>query len=100
MKTLLIIIALIILSSSFFKKKKVQSIPKEQEVDFDAYLEEQEQRQSWATPQKASSYTNITNKVEDIKHKSDNKQGQVKKKKFDVKSAIIYSSIMERPYKY
>lgn len=97
---LTIIIALVVISSLFKKKKKDEATFPSQQIN------EQEERSPFYTEldviekPNLQKYNEVVNKVEKIKNDKNNVKAPTIKKKFDIKSAMIYSAIMERPYEY
>lgn len=97
---LTIIIALVVISSLFKKKKKDEATFPSQQIN------EQEERSPFYTEldvienPNLQKYNEVVNKVEKIKNDKNNVKAPTIEKKFDIKSAMIYSAIMERPYEY
>lgn len=100
MATFLTIITVLVVLSSLFKKKK------KDEVTFPSQqINEQEEWSPFYSDdirekQNSQKYDEVVNKVEKIKKEKSNVKVPTTKKKFDIKSAMIYSAIMERPYEY
>lgn len=97
---LTIIITLVVLSSLFKKKKKDEATFPSQQIN------EQEEWSPFYSgldikgKQNFQKSNEVVNKVEKIKKDKNNVKAPTTKKKFDIKSAMIYSAIMERPYEY
>ncbi len=98
---LTIIITLVVLSSLFKKKKKEEVIFPAQQINEG---EEWSPFYSELNLYKKQNFQNfdkvVVNKVEKTEKKKNDIKAPTTKKKFDIKSAMIYSAIMERPYEY
>lgn len=97
---LTIIITLVVLSSLFKKKKKDEatfpSQQKNEQEEWSPFYSELDIKGK----QNFQKSNEVVNKVEKIKKDKNNVKAPTTKKKFDIKSAMIYSAIMERPYEY
>lgn len=97
---LTIIITLVVLSSLFKKKKKDEATFPSQQIN-----EQEGWSPFYSEPnikemQNFQKSNEVVNKVEKVKKEKSNVKAPTTKKKFDIKSAMIYSAIMERPYEY
>lgn len=97
----IIIITLVIFSSLLSKKKKkvkttFLSQPMNEGEEWSPLYSEQ----SREGVQNFYNSNEVANKVEETKRNKNNVKSPTTKKKFDIKSAMIYSAIMERPYEY
>lgn len=96
-----IIITLVIFSSLLSKKKKkVETTFPSQSINEGEEWSPLYSEQNSGSVQNFHNSNEVANKVEKTKKDKNNVKSPTTKKKFDIKSAMIYSAIMERPYEY